>query len=156
MHWAIASDHRGIHLKNHLRELLQRHGHKITDLGVDSAERVDAQDQADKVVHAILNGQAEQGILICGTGLAMSMRANRFLGIRAALVGDALSAARAREHNNANVLCLGADVIAPATALAIVESFLNAAFISSEARYQQRNERLDQNLPTSNSRKGVA
>ena len=146
MNWVLANDHRGVSLKNSLKEVLEQHGHNVFDLGAHNENRVDAQDLADEAILKIKNGEAESGLLICGTGIMMSMRANRHKGIRAALLNDSLSAERAKQHNNANVVCFGADILNEETAKKILESFLRASFIDQDPRYKQRNDRLDDNL----------
>ena len=111
MHVAIASDHGGFQLKNELIEKLGQAGHTVVDHGVNSADSVDYPDYARLVTASVLGGQAERGILVCGTGQGMAMSANKVDGIRAAVVSDPFSAEMAMAHNDARVLCLGQRVI---------------------------------------------
>ena len=105
---ALGSDHAGFRLKEEVAEMLKEMGHEPLNLGTFSDESVDYPDFAVKVAEAVLDGQAGAGILVCGTGLGMAMSANKVPGIRAAAVSDTFSARAAREHNDANVLCIGA------------------------------------------------
>ena len=110
----IGCDHGGFELKEVLKKYLADKGYEVEDAGAYTPDRVDYPDYAKKVGEAVAAGKAEQGILICGTGLGMSIAANKIHGIRAAVCGDCYSAEKAREHNNANILCLGAGYWAPA------------------------------------------
>jgi ribose 5-phosphate isomerase B len=101
---AIASDHAGFDLKRTLSEELAQMGYAVLDLGTDDTESVDYPDYGQALAHAVQEGRAERGVLICGTGIGISMAANRFSGVRAALCHDETSARLAREHNDANVL----------------------------------------------------
>ena len=107
MKFYIATDHAGIDLKDYTIELLKEKGHEVIDLGPYDKTRVDYPDYAVKVVQSVLDDKESQGILICGSGIGMSMAANRFSGIRAALCHDAYTASVARGHNDANILCFG-------------------------------------------------
>jgi ribose 5-phosphate isomerase B len=112
MKLAIACDHRGVALKNALVAHLRAAGHEVDDLGTNSEESVDYPDFAEKVAVKVSATHGEtQGVLICGTGLGMSIAANKVPGVRAALGNDALCARMSREHNNANVLCLGHNIV---------------------------------------------
>jgi ribose 5-phosphate isomerase B len=128
MKLVIAADHAGFALKEFLKGEPALSSHAFADLGTDSLQSVDYPDFAQKLAQAILDGTADMGILICGTGIGMSMAANRFRGIRAALCHDVTTAKLARLHNNANILCLGARVIGTTTALDITEAFLETSF----------------------------
>jgi ribose 5-phosphate isomerase B len=139
--WVIASDHAGVALKAALIDWLLAKGERVDDLGVHTPELVDYPDQADLVVRALRGKCADRGILICGTGIGMSMRANRFKGIRAAVVYSVETAELVRQHNDANILCLGARVTPIGTALACLEAFRITAFIGD--RYIKRNEKLE-------------
>lgn len=139
--WAIASDHAGVALKAAICDWLIAKGERVDDLGVNSPARVDYPDQADLVVKALLEKRADRGILICGTGIGMSIRANRFKGIRAAVVYSIETAELARQHNDANILCLGARVTPIGTALACLEAFRTTEFLGD--RYIRRNEKND-------------
>jgi ribose 5-phosphate isomerase B len=126
---AIASDHGGFELKALLVPELRALGLTVLDLGTGSSEPVDYPDYAEKLVGAILEGKAARGILICGTGIGMSIAANRHRAIRAALCHDATTARLARQHNDANVLCLGGRVLGAETARDCVTSFLTTSFV---------------------------
>ena len=125
---AIAVDHGGFGLKAAAIDAARSCGFEVLDLGTDSAESVDYPDFAEKLVAALKAGAAESGVLICGTGIGVSIAANRHPGIRAALCYDAETAALARQHNDANVLCMGARKTGEATAQAMVKIFLTTAF----------------------------
>jgi ribose 5-phosphate isomerase B len=125
---AIASDHGGFELKTLLVPELRALGLTVLDLGAGSGEPVDYPDYAEKLVGAILEGKAARGILICGTGIGMSIAANRHRAIRAALCHDATTARLARQHNDANVLCVGGRVLGAETARDCVKSFLTTSF----------------------------
>lgn len=125
---AIASDHAGVSLKSHLIEVLEKTGRQVRDLGPASEESVDYPDFAHRLADEVVRGTAEVGILICGTGIGMSMAANRHPGVRAALCHDAFTAEMARRHNNANVLCLGARVLGTGVAEQVVQVFLDHRF----------------------------
>lgn len=139
--WAIASDHAGVALKTAVCDWLITKGDRVDDLGVHSTERVDYPDQADLVVQALLEKRADKGVLICGTGLGMSIRANRFKGIRAAVVYSAETASLSRSHNDANIMCLGARVTPHGTALSCLEIFRTTAYEGE--RHQRRIEKMD-------------
>jgi ribose 5-phosphate isomerase B len=137
----IAADHGGFELKEHLKRFLEARGVAYEDLGTDSAESVDYPDYARRVAGAISRGEAERGILICGTGQGMAIAANRFHGVRAVTPFNEETARLVREHNDANVLALGGRVLAPALAERIVELFLETPF--SGGRHQRRVQKLD-------------
>jgi ribose 5-phosphate isomerase B len=126
---AIASDHGGFELKTLLVPELRALGLTVLDLGTGSAEPVDYPDFAQKLVGAILEGKASRGILICGTGIGMSIAANRHRAIRAAVCHDATTARLARQHNDANVLCLGGRVLGAETARDCVKIFLTTSCV---------------------------
>ena len=128
MKLVVGADHGGYGLKERIASWLKDQGHTVTDVGCDSTESVDYPDFAEKVVDEILNRSAEYGILVCGTGIGMSIAANRHYGIRAANCFDENTAALSREHNNANVLCLGARVLDEEKAIKMVEIWLNTEF----------------------------
>jgi ribose 5-phosphate isomerase B len=125
---AIASDHAGVALKSHIIAVLEDAGRQVRDLGPASEESVDYPDFAHRLADEVVHGTVEVGILICGTGIGMSMAANRHPGIRAALCHDAFTAEMARRHNNANVLCLGARVLGTGVAEQVVRVFLDHRF----------------------------
>ena len=135
MRIAIGCDHRGLNLKQFIIELISQMGHSYEDFGCYTNDSVDYPDIAKKVAEAVTTGYFECGILICDTGIGMSIAANKVKGIRAALCRDAFSARRARQHNNANILCLGAEEergLIPE----IVEAFL--AYESEGGRHLRR------------------
>jgi ribose 5-phosphate isomerase B len=125
---AIGCDHRGLALKELIMPILQNAGHSYQDFGCYSTEPVDYPDIAQKVGEAVASGNFDQGILICNTGVGISIAANKIKGIRAALCCDVLAAQRARQHNDANVLCLRGENIDTESALEIVKTFLAAGF----------------------------
>lgn len=136
---AIGCDHGGYALKCEVMKHLTERGIEFKDLGCDG-ETVDYPDIAEKVCEAVADKSAERGILICGTGIGMSMAANRIKGIRAALCGDCYSARLTRLHNDANVLCMGARVIGAGLALQIVDEFLDTGF--EGGRHAKRVEKI--------------
>lgn len=125
---AIGSDHGGFALKEVILPLLQESGYDAIDVGCFDTNSVDYPALADLVCKKVSAGEAEKGILICGTGIGMSMAANRHSGIRAALCSDHYTAVMSREHNDANVLCLGERVTGPGVAVEIVRVWLETAF----------------------------
>lgn len=135
---AVGSDHRGLTLKNEVREILKGMGHTCKDFGCYSEQPVDYPDVAKTLAEAIVKRECGYGILICGTGIGMSISANKVAGIRAALCFDALSACRARQHNDANVLCLGAE--REQTVEEIIQLFLTTEF--EGGRHQKRLDKI--------------
>ena len=125
---ALGSDHGGYLLKEELKKHLDEKGVEYKDFGTDSTASCDYPVYAEKVCRAIQSGECEKGILICGTGIGMSMCANKCKGIRAAVCGDHFSAEFTRRHNDANVLCMGARTIGPGVALQIADIFLTTEF----------------------------
>ena len=125
---AIGSDHGGIHLKNYLKEYLQGKGWEVLDCGTYTEESCDYPDIAAKLCGEIAQGTVTQGILVCGTGLGMSIAANKCAGIRAAVVTDEYSAVKSKEHNNANVLCLDERVLGTGLAESLVDAWLKPEF----------------------------
>ena len=138
MRIAIGSDHRGLELKNDLVKFLRSAGYECQDFGTQDEIPVDYPDIARCVAEAINRGEYDFGILICGTGIGMSIAANKVSGVRAALCCDTFMALRSRQHNDANLLCLGAD--RPGEAEEIVRTFLSTDFESG--RHQRRVEKL--------------
>lgn len=136
---AIASDHAGYQLKEYLVKFINGKGHEVVDLGVDSAEtRSDYPTVAQTVGNAVVNGEAERGILICGSGVGASIAANKMKGVYAAICHDTYSAAQGVQHDNMNVLCLGGRVIGEVTAESLVEAFIGAEFNTEVDRYGRR------------------
>lgn len=128
MNIVVGADHGGYILKESLVGWLKDNGYNVIDVGCNSTESVDYPDFAEKVAQEILHGGAEFGVLVCGTGIGMSIAANRHYGIRAANCFDENTAALSREHNNANVLCLGARVLDEDTALNMLKVWLKTEF----------------------------
>lgn len=128
MHIALGCDHRGLTVKRAIMEALSGMQHTCSDFGCHSGESVDYPDIARQVAEAVAAGGFEQGILVCGTGIGMSVAANKVKGIRAALCYDAFAARRSRQHNDANILCLKGENIEIELALEIVEAYLSSAF----------------------------
>lgn len=137
---AIAADHGGFELKDSMVEYIKSLGNEVMDLGTNSADSVDYPDYAKKVCEEIQQGNSDLGILICGTGIGMSLAANKFEGIRAACVSDVYSAKMSRNHNNANVLCIGARVIGDEVAKLIIKTFLENEFEAD--RHQRRVDKI--------------
>ena len=125
---AIASDHAGLELKGTVKAELEAMGHKVLDLGTDGPESVDYPTFADALAEALRDGRAGRGVLVCGTGIGISIAANRHRHVRAALCHDSASARLARAHNDANVLALGARLIGIETARDCVRAFFTTAF----------------------------
>ena len=136
---AIASDHAGYALKKVLVEYVQELGFSIDDLGCDSEESVDYPVYAEKLCRAIVAGKYDRGILVCGTGIGMSMAANKIPGIRAALCSDCYCVEMTRKHNDANVLCLGGRVLGNELAKKMVEIYLDAEFSAGENHVRRLN-----------------
>jgi ribose 5-phosphate isomerase B len=125
---AIGSDHRGFDAKRHLVSLLQQLGHDVTDVGPQTRDSVDYPDYAFQVARAVSDGQVERGILICGTGIGMCIAANKVHGVRAAPCHDSITAEMSRRHNDANVLCLSADLLSEELMERMVRIWLDTAF----------------------------
>jgi len=136
----IGSDHGGLTLKSALKSYLERRGVALQDAGTDSDASVDYPDFGEKVAEMVSNGDAEAGILICGTGIGMSIAANKVPGIRAALVTDVFMARMAKEHNNANILVLGGRVLDEQKACDLVGTWLDATF--EGGRHQGRLDKI--------------
>lgn len=141
MKFYVATDHAGIDLKNWTVDYLKQKGFDVEDLGPYDKNRVDYPDFAAKVCKAVLNDKNSQGILICGSGIGMSMAANKFSGIRAALCHDAYTAKMARAHNDANVLCFGERVVGIGVAESIIDAWLKSSF--EGGRHEQRVQKIN-------------
>ena len=128
MKFYIGTDHAGIELKNWTVELLKLKGYEVEDFGPFTTDRVDYPDYAHKVATAVLADSTAQGILICGSGIGMSMAANRHTGIRAALCHDAYTATVARGHNDANILCFGERIVGKGVAESIIDAWIAGSF----------------------------
>jgi len=139
---AIACDHAGFPYKAVVIDAIQKQGHEVLDLGTDSTEAVDFPDYAEAVGRAIVSCKAQRGIVLCGSGIGMSIAANKIDGIRAAVCHDSYSAQQGVEHNNMNVLAIGARVVHIEKVPDLVSAFLNARF-SDEPRYRRRTLKID-------------
>ena len=137
---AVASDHAGRELKDQISELLTERGMDVLDLGTDSDDSVDYPDFGISLSEKVSSGEIERGILVCGTGIGMSMVANKFKNVRAALVGDIFSARMSREHNDSNVLVIGGRVTGKDLALEITRVWLDTEF--EGGRHQRRLDKI--------------
>ncbi len=142
MRIAIGADHAGFELKRHIVFLIESLGHQAEDLGTHTADPVDYPDYAEAVGNAVLDGRAKRGIVICGSGVGACVAANKLPGIRAGLCHDTYSAHRGGEHEDMNVLVLGARVVGEALAGDLVRSFLGAHF-TNEERHRRRLAKVD-------------
>ncbi len=137
---ALGADHAGLELKGRIAAALADAGHEVDDLGTNRPESCDYPDFAAKVAREVAGGRAQRGILVCATGVGMSIAANKIAGIRAAVCNDLYTARFARLHNDANVLALGARVVGPERALEIVDIFMHSAF--EGGRHQRRVDKI--------------
>ena len=137
MEIALGCDHGGYELKQQIVDYLKKEGIEFKDFGCDDKKSCDYPEYAKVVANSVVDGECELGILICGTGIGMSIAANKVTGARAALCGDCFSAEATRQHNNANILCLGARVTGDGLALKIVDTFIKTDF-SNDARHIRR------------------
>ncbi len=128
MKYYIGSDHAGFAVKGLVALMLVERGHEVVDLGTDSAERVDYPDYAEKVARAVVSDSGSRGVLICGTGIGMSVAANKIDGIRAAHCHDYYTAQMARAHNDANILCFGERVSGPGVIESMIDAFTTTSF----------------------------
>ena len=143
MRVAVAFDHRGVKLRERVLEVLDELGHEGVDLGTDApAPRVDYPDKAREIGEAVLAGEAERGVLVCGSGVGASVAANKLRGVRAAICHDVYSAHQGVEHDDMNILCLGSEVVGPELAADLVRAFLDAQFDGGE-RYRKRLEKIE-------------
>lgn len=140
---AMGSDHAGYEMKLVLAEHLKEKGYEVKDFGTYSTESCDYPDFAKAVAKAVVNGEAERGVLVCGTGIGMSIAANKVKGIRAAVLSDEFSAQATREHNDANILCLGARVIDNDKAIKLLDIFMDTPF-SEGVNHIRRISKLEQ------------
>jgi ribose 5-phosphate isomerase B len=138
----LASDHGGLELKDAIKEYLTTHGLEVRDLGTMNGESVDYPDYAEQVARAIAQGEADRGVLICGTGIGMSIVANKFPGVRAALISDEFTARMSKEHNNANIIVMGGRVLERDRALAMLRIWLDTPF--EGGRHQRRLDKIAQ------------
>lgn len=142
MRISIGSDHRGVSIKSKLIAALVAKGHDVNDLGTHGDQSVDYPDYANSVCSQVANGEADRGILICGTGIGMAIAANKFKGVRAANCYDEVMAELCRRHNNVNVLCLPGDLIGDRPVNDLVEIWLTTEF--EAGRHQRRIEKINQ------------
>ena len=142
MRIAIGADHAGFEMKRDLAGYLAKCGHEVADLGTHTSAPVDYPDIAEAVSQAVRNGQADRGIVVCGSGAGAAIAACKFPGIRAGVCHDVYSARQAVEHDDMNVLCLGSRVIGPSVARLLADTFLAATF-SGDARHMTRLEKID-------------
>ena len=133
---AIGNDHVAVELKNHIKNYVEAKGHTVINFGTDSSDRADYPIYGKKVADAVASGECDLGILICGTGIGISLAANKVPGIRAAVCSEPYSARLTRQHNNANIIAFGARVVGQSVAEMIVDEFLNAEF--EGGRHQNR------------------
>lgn len=138
----LASDHGGYELKEHIREHLEKKGIEYIDYGTNSEESVDYPDYGRKAGEAIMSGKVDRAIVVCGTGIGISLAANKVKGVRCALCGDSYSARMSREHNNANALALGGRVIGKDLALEIVDIWLKTEFAGG--RHERRVNKISE------------
>ena len=144
MRVAVAFDHRGVKLRASVADAVRAAGHDLMDLGVDTPEPpVDYPDVARKLGESVLSGEAERGVLVCGSGVGACVAANKLRGIRAGICHDVYSAHQGVEHDNMNVLCLGSEVVGPALTADLVAAFLRAEFDGGE-RYRRRLEKIEE------------
>lgn len=141
---ALGCDHGGFELMQQVKKHLEERGIEYRDFGTDSTASVDYPVYAKAVAKSVLSGECEKGILICGTGIGISMAANRFKGIRCALCHDCFSAEATRQHNDANILAMGGRVIGPGHALKVVDTFLDTPF-SNDERHKRRIGLIEEN-----------
>lgn len=137
---ALGADHRGFNAKNYIKTVLQELGFEASDFGTDSTKSCDYPDPAGTAARAVQSGDCEVGVLFCGTGIGMCVTANKLHGIRAALCHDELTAEMSRRHNNANILCLPADLVGNALMRRIVEVWLKTPF--EGGRHQARVDKI--------------
>lgn len=133
---AIGNDHSAVELKNHIKEFVEKKGYTVVNFGTDSTDSCDYPEFGEKVGRAVASKECDLGILICGTGIGISLAANKVKGVRAAVCSEPYSARLTRLHNDANIIAFGARVVGPAMAEMIVEEFLNAKFEGD--RHQRR------------------
>ena len=141
MRIAVGSDHAGFHLKQSLAQHLRDAGHDVVDCGTHSDERVDYPDFGAAVGRAVATGDADGGLCVCGSGIGIAMAANKIAGVRAATVHDVTSARLSKQHNDANVICIGERLTGPQVALDVVDAWLGASF--EGGRHEGRVAKLD-------------
>ncbi len=142
MHIAVGADHGGYNLKEAVKKRLEEQGHQVEDMGVFSDQASDYPEQASSVARAVAGGKVERGVLVCGSGIGMCITANRFHGVRAALAPTIEHAHLGRQHNNANVLCLGERLTPVDQALGILDEFMNTPF-EGGGRHERRVAKIE-------------
>jgi ribose 5-phosphate isomerase B len=142
MKFFIATDHAGVAIKPNIIEMLEKRGHEVIDLGPKDSSRVDYPDFAHKLCKEVLANDNTQGILICGSGIGMSLAANKHKGIRAALCHDAYTASMARAHNDANVLCFGERIVGLGVAESIIDAWCEGSF--EGGRHTKRVQKIEE------------
>jgi ribose 5-phosphate isomerase B len=143
MRVAVAFDHRGVHLRDRVLETLRDASHDVVDLGTDTdAVRIDYPDKAREIGEALQRGDAERGVLVCGSGVGAAIAVSKMRGIRGSIAHDVYSAHQGVEHDDMNVLCLGSEVIGPSVAAELVTAFLGARFDGGE-RYAARLKKVE-------------
>lgn len=152
---ALACDHAGFPLKKMVAETVRALGHEILDLGTDSTEPVDYPDYAEKLGRVIQDGEAERGVLLCGSGVGACIAANKLRGVYAGLCHDTYSAHQGVEHDDMNVLCLGARIIGPEPAREIVTAFLSARFLGNDPGQERHARRVTKIRRLENSKAGL-
>lgn len=141
---AVAFDHRGVRLREAVLELLRGEGHEVVDLGTDTdAVRIDYPDKAREIGDVLEQGDADRGVLVCGSGVGASIAASKIRGIRAAICHDTYSAHQGVEHDDMNVLCLGSEVVGPALTVDLMRAFLHARFKGGEP-YTTRLQKIEE------------
>ncbi len=146
MRISVGSDHRGLEVKKQLLELLARLGHEVVDEGTNTDQSVDYPDVAAVVAGKVAHGEVNRGILVCGTGIGMSITANKFVGVRAATCNDAVTAEISRRHNDVNVLCLAGDLLGQRNIDRLIEIWLTTQFEGGRhARRLEKIVRIEQN-----------
>ena len=140
---AIASDHAGFELKQQIKKYLENKGVRLNDFGANSTESCDYPDYAKAVAKEVAGKKADYGILICGTGIGMSMAANKIKGIRAAVVHNEFTAKAAKEHNNANILCFGSRIVSKQEAEKIVDAFFETKFAGETKEGERHKKRVE-------------
>ncbi|MCH7997960.1 MAG: ribose 5-phosphate isomerase B [Chloroflexi bacterium] len=141
MRIVVGADHRGYEMKDQIAANLKQAGHEVLDVGTHNADSVDYPDYARAIGQALQDGRAERGVLVCGSGVGASIAANKIHGVRAAICHDTYSARQGVEHDDMNVLCLGAGVIDSQLALELVQAYVDAR-LSGEERYRRRLEKV--------------
>ena len=137
---AIGNDHVGVEMKNHIVQWLQQNGHEVVNCGTDETTSADYPVYAERVARAVVSGECDRGVLICGTGIGISIAANKVHGVRCALCSETVSASLCRQHNDANIVAMGARTIGPVMAEEIVRTFLTTDF--EGGRHSRRVEKI--------------